>query len=735
MGIFKKQKPITGKSKSNFDFKIKESVSNEKPNIPVNSDKPIVPGKPVKPGKLPKKRSIRTRLIAAFLVPVFLIIVQGVLSYNISSNSISSVAKQSDLNAMESNGRYMQVILESIESQTFQFFAEDNNQNYLNTLSGNDANSELLSLSTATKGEVRDQLNIIANTNSYISNIYLIANGEKTYVFNGDESGELNLESIRQTEFYKSIQASTERQGWIGKHKEIDEIISGDSSSYAFSAIYKRIDLSKNEINGILVVDIKSDFIGEMLTNMKMNESSEVHLIYPGQMDISTGGEQEESITEQAFFADITADSNLSNSKIITYNGDQQLLSYSKLESGYILLSITPLSVINSATRPIVVSTIISLLIAAILAIGIGLYISGSMSNIIKVIIAAAGRASQGDLTGKMTTKRRDEFGTLTESMNLMIGNMRNLIEQTKLISQQVAKSAITVSSTSQNVSTVSVEITRAVQEIALGASAQAGDAEKGVQKIGELADNVGLVSENAKLIDKLTKGTMDMTQKGLKSIDDLDAKANQTTLISGEIMKSIRELEENSKSIGNIVEVISGIADQTNLLALNAAIEAARAGESGRGFAVVADEVRKLAEQSMNAADEITKIIKNTQVQTAGAVEKAVMTEGILKSQNEAVNNTLGAFNGIKDSMDNLAAQVSQIMKLIADTEEHKDQAIQSIQNISAVTEETAAASEEVNASAEEQLAGIEELARNASELGDAAKQLEESISIFKLN
>jgi methyl-accepting chemotaxis protein len=83
---------------------------------------------------------------------------------------------------------------------------------------------------------------------------------------------------------------------------------------------------------------------------------------------------------------------------------------------------------------------------------------------------------------------------------------------------------------------------------------------------------------------------------------------------------------------------------------------------------------------------------------------------------------------------MDTLAEQVRQIMHLIADTDEYKDQAIQTIQNISAVTEETAASSEEVNASTEEQIASIELLVKKAEDLGHVASQLEEAISKFKL-
>jgi methyl-accepting chemotaxis protein len=190
-----------------------------------------------------------------------------------------------------------------------------------------------------------------------------------------------------------------------------------------------------------------------------------------------------------------------------------------------------------------------------------------------------------------------------------------------------------------------------------------------------------------------------------------------------------------HSKSIGKIVKVISGIADQTNLLALNAAIEAARAGEMGKGFAVVADEVRKLAEQSMNATREISGIIKDTQQQTSRAVVKASSTDDIIQSQNEAVAKTVEVFKKIMTSMETLSGQVEQIMSGITEMDENKDFALNAIQNISAVSEETAASSEEVTASTEEQLSSIEELASYALKLGEASNDLSASIARFKLS
>ena len=695
--------------------------------------------------KVIKIKSIRTKLISAFLVPVILLIVLGIISYFSASGAVKNIARESTISTMDSSGKYLEIIYSMIDDLTFQLFSEKDIQDYLSSSAIDYEDSEDMYAKVQLRTDVDQRLTNLSSTNKFISQLFLYGNEDKSIYPTTAASSKLTLESMQETEIFKKAQDAGGRIVWAGIHKEIDSELTTNNSqatkNYSISAIRQIKSMASGVVIGLLVIDLKMDTIQDFISGINLGKNGEVHLVSPDGRDVNNILEDDKkknivNLSGEQFYQNILASDELNGSGEVRFKGNTYLMSYSKIaESGYVLIGLIPTSELVASAKQIIATTIIFVLLAAMIAFFTGMLISNSMSRTINRIITASGRAASGDLTVNLVSRRQDELGVLTKSINSMITSMRRLIEQASIISKKVAESSLTVTSTSQQVSVVSHDISRAIQEISQGASSQAQDAEQGVQRIGSLANMINDVTDNARSIDSLTKDTMDMTHKGLSSIEDLDKKANETTIMSKEILINIQELDSHSKSIGKIVKVISSIADQTNLLALNATIEAARAGEMGKGFAVVADEVRKLAEQSMNATREIASIIKSTQNQTAKAVEKAVFTEEILKSQNEAVVNTVHVFKSIKISMETLAVQVEQIMSRIVEMAENKEYAINSIQNISAVSEETAASSEEVTASTQEQLSSIEELSGFAQTLGEAAKELEESIAKFTID
>lgn len=684
-------------------------------------------------GSVFRMKKIKTKLILAFLVPIIFIILQGGITYVNTSKTATGNAIQSSVIAMENSGKYISVVLQTVENLSGQLFSDVDIQNFLS------GNYDKESIMERRDISIRVQNNL-ASTGMFspeVDSIMLIPADKSVYPVTTKTATSVYLDQLENSELFLSLKELKGKGAWFGVHKDLDELNNANESTYSLSFIRLVPNLMTMDTMGMIVIDVKMSVVNDLTTGINLADKQQIHFISRDGRVITNGTDQTENskITQQDFYKKMVASEEETGSEIVTFEGIEYLMTYNKIAStGNILIGLVPYSSLTRSSRVVIIGTVVFVLLAAVIAFGIGIIISNSMSRTINRIIKASGQAASGDLTVTLKSRRTDELGTLTRSISSMIANMRTLIEHTIKLSENVAKSAATVSTTSQQVSDVSQEISRAIQEISQGASTQASDAEQGVEKISVLAENINFVTENAKSIDNLTQDTMSETQNGLATVEDLDIKANRTTSISRQIMDDIKDLDIHSKSIGKIIKVISSIADQTNLLALNAAIEAARAGEAGKGFSVVADEVRKLAEQSMDSAREISKLIKSTQDQTAKAVEKAADSESILLSQNEAVQETIQVFKRIMTSMDSLSVQVKQIMTRIAGMEENKAQAISAIQNISAVSEETAASSQEVTASTQEQLSSIEELSRFADELKIASEEMQSAVDKFKL-
>jgi methyl-accepting chemotaxis protein len=305
----------------------------------------------------------------------------------------------------------------------------------------------------------------------------------------------------------------------------------------------------------------------------------------------------------------------------------------------------------------------------------------------------------------------------------------------------EVAQAAGVVGSASEQMSSTSVEAGRATGEIAHAISDVAQGAERQVslvatagQAADEVADAVRRSAEQAEQTAEVAARAREIVTHGVAAADEANQAMGSVRDSSQDVTAAIKELAAKSEQIGAIVQTITGIAEQTNLLALNAAIEAARAGEQGRGFAVVAEEVRKLAEESQQAAHEISTLIGAIQGETTKVV--GVVETGARRTEDGAgvVERTREAFLSIGEAVDDMASRVERIAGAAQEITAAAGTMRETIGEVASVAEQSSASTEEVSASTEETSASAEQIAASAHELSGNASVLSQLVSQFKI-
>ncbi len=335
---------------------------------------------------------------------------------------------------------------------------------------------------------------------------------------------------------------------------------------------------------------------------------------------------------------------------------DVAVTTYFSEELGWHFIGIIDHDEINGPAYAMSLTIFVIALVIAAIAVVVGIGLSQKLVAPIQVVAKGLKDIAdgKGDLTQRLEVNSNDETGQLANWFNQFLGSIHNLV--------------LDIKNDSQLLSEKSKQIGLVVEDIKNASHEQESAIENSAHSTSNMADTAQEVANNCSSTLEMVSNAESSAKHGTSIIVAMVEDVNKLSGTISESATAMKELENESSNITQILSVIRGIAEQTNLLALNAAIEAARAGEQGRGFAVVADEVRTLAKRSHDATEEIDTMLNNLVDKTRFVSSKmgsSLTQSEQATSQSESANQSFEdislAVGQIRESLDEIARSAEQ--------------------------------------------------------------------------
>ncbi len=678
-------------------------------------------------GKVGFFSSIKVKLIAGFMLPVVGIVAVGVISYNKASESVIDSYVASSLQTAESIDIYLELVTDTVQSTYKKYMDNDDLKQYFAGV------LDIMYPGTTKKADIHKQ---------YLTEMYDNEKGDAlvdAIMFLSDEHPSISTKKITTdkpfTEFSKTpigkdALANSYVFNWYGNVCEADSALGTSSNEYALRLVRKF-----GTAQTVIIVDVDMAVVKESLDSLDVGEGGYVALVTADGAEIysSAGGAEGQVFLDKDFYKEAAAGEAASGTKEVTFNGQNYRFIYSKIDGKNIMVcSLIAEDRLIEKVADIKTITVIIVIIAAIIAMAVGVVLATGIGKTISGIVKNLNTVAKGDFTVRINSKRKDEFRLMTDALDDTVDQVKDLIANVQEVNTELVQASDKVYNSSKTFMESSDNIRLSVNEIKTGANRLDEDSDNCLAQMDGLSDKITTVTANTNEIERIVVTTNESIALGISSIEGVTESTKSTTRITGEVIAAIKELEDKTRSIVDFAQIINEIAEETTLLSLNASIEAARAGEAGRGFAVVASQINKLADQSMGSAEQIASIVNEILAKTDGVVKITEEAFEIVQKQNESVEGTTEAFGEMKVNIGTLLESLEEITKNVTNIEGARDITLEAVENISSVSAETSACSVSVADIVDSQSHAIEELNGAASALADKAALLTDLLQKF---
>ena len=395
----------------------------------------------------------------------------------------------------------------------------------------------------------------------------------------------------------------------------------------------------------------------------------------------------------------------------------------------------------SAAMKSNLTQSIIVLVILIVIGAAAAFYMGKRITNPIILVTGQMVRMSNSDFSDnsdmdkvRKLQKENNELGQIATALDMMHTNIRDLM-------MKIFDTTSYVASASEELSASASQSAEASEMVANSCTTVADSCAGQITAVSGASNETKLFVNNMQEFKDAIDRTMEMINSTNEAAKKGAADMTNATNMMGLIKESVENtasvvdaLGEQLKNIDSFVDTIAEIASQTNLLSLNASIEAARAGEMGKGFAVVASEISKLADQSNEAAANITSLIDEIMKNSNDAV--VAMREG---AQNvidgtETVNEAGNTFGHIVDMVYSISEQSTRMSEIVSQLSDGTETIAENIRKIEDMSVSVADETQNVSAASQQQTASTHEVAEASDKLAENAQELQSFVAKFEL-